>query len=49
MKKRHELKYMINEADHLTLRSRFSKLFSQDTHVGESGEYHTTTLLGKRV
>jgi len=44
MKKRHELKYMINEADHLALRSRFSKLFSQDTHVGESGEYHIRSL-----
>lgn len=44
MKKRHELKYMINQGDYLILQQRLSKLFSHDSNTKEKGEYHIRSL-----
>ncbi len=43
MQMRHELKYAINHADYLALRSRLKKLFQTDAHA-ERGEYRVRSL-----
>ena len=36
---RHELKYAVSYGDHLAIRSRLSKIMSQDPHVSGNGRY----------
>jgi VTC domain. len=41
---RHELKYIINQADYFVLRSRLSVLFQKDSHASAHGEYRVRSL-----
>ena len=44
MRKRRELKYMINQGDYLILQQRLSKLFSHDLNAKNEGEYHIRSI-----
>jgi len=44
MRKRRELKYMINQGDYLILKQRLSKLFSHDSNAKKAGEYHIRSI-----
>ena len=41
---RHELKYYLNKADYLTIRSRLMQICAFDSHADEEGRYHIRSL-----